>query len=178
MRLESRAPGDEMAVSPVSKAKSAPVAIDLRVEAGEWPPRRSLAAIVRRAVGAAFATVEPDVSSDAELSLLFTDDAHIRALNRRYRKIDRATNVLSFPASSGPDRRLLLGDIVLASETIRREALSQGLTIEAHLAHLIVHGFLHILGYDHEVEAHAVAMERLETGILLELGFPDPYSGA
>jgi probable rRNA maturation factor len=153
------------------------VSIDVRVDAGDWPPQSALSALAYRVVDAAVATLGPRV--DGELSLLFTDDAHMRALNRRHRNIDRATNVLSFPAPVPADVRIgrFLGDIAIASETLRREAPSRGLTIEAHLAHLLLHGFLHILGYDHEDEAEASAMERLETGILGELGIADPNAG-
>lgn len=155
------------------------VRIDVLVDAGDWPPQSALSTLACRVVDAAVAALGPRVPGDGELSLLFTDDAHIRALNRRYRNIDRATNVLSFPAPVPADARIggFLGDIAIASETVRREAKSRGLTIEAHLAHLLLHGFLHILGYDHEDEAEASAMERLETGILDELGIADPYAG-
>lgn len=150
--------------------------VDLRVEAGDWPPDTELAALVCRVVDAAGARLRSYGGS--ELSLLFTDDVHIRSLNRRFRNVDRPTNVLSFPAAVPTDGGFgaFLGDIVVASETVRREAESRGLTIEAHLAHLILHGFLHIVGYDHEVEAEALAMERLEAGILGDLGIADPYA--
>jgi probable rRNA maturation factor len=119
------------------------------------------------------------LAADSELSLVFTDDAHIRRLNRRFRKKASATNVLSFPAPPGNAGRLgpILGDVVLARETVVREAAAEGLTIEAHVAHLILHGFLHLLGYDHEDEADATTMERLETAILGGLGISDPYGG-
>jgi probable rRNA maturation factor len=170
------APRPEMAV--IVEPRPATVAIAVRVEAGVWPSRSALGALTRRVVDAATAALRPKLAAGAELSLLFTDDAHIRELNRRYRRIDRATNVLSFPAAVPAEARYcaLLGDIALASETVRREAESQGLTIEAHLSHLIVHGFLHILGYDHANEAEASAMERLESGILRDLGIADPYA--
>jgi probable rRNA maturation factor len=163
-----------------SGPKTARITVDVRAEAGDWPTQSELRAVACRVVDAAVAALGQRTSGDGELSLLFTDDAHIRALNRRHRKIDRATNVLSFPAPAPPDSRIggLLGDIVVASETLRREAESRGLTIEAHLAHLILHGFLHILGYDHGDEAEASAMERLETEILGDLGIADPYAGS
>lgn len=155
------------------------LAVDLRVEAGDWPPESELRALVCRVVDAAAARLPPGWQGGGELSLLFTDDDHIRALNRRHRNIDGATNVLSFPAAVPTDARFsaLLGDIVVASETVRSEAESQGLTIDAHLAHLILHGFLHLIGYDHADEAEALTMERLETGILGGLGIADPYAG-
>jgi probable rRNA maturation factor len=130
-------------------------------------------------VDAAVAAIRPRLAADCELSLVFTDDAHVRRLNRDFRKKDSPTNVLSFPAPAGAGGRLgpILGDVVLAHETVFREADGEGLTIEAHLAHLILHGFLHILGYDHADEAEATAMERLETAILGGLGIADPYAG-
>jgi probable rRNA maturation factor len=130
-------------------------------------------------VNAAVAAIRPRLAADCELSLVFTDDAHVRRLNRDFRKKDNPTNVLSFPAPADADGRLgpILGDVVLARETVFREADAEGLTIGAHLAHLILHGFLHILGYDHADEAEATAMERLETAILGGLGIADPYAG-
>ncbi len=166
---------------PVAVAR--PIAIELLVEAGDWPPLSELEAITAGVVEAAVTAVRPELANElaegSELSLVFTDDAHVRSLNRRFRKQDHATNVLSFPSAAAPNGRLgpILGDVVLARETVFREAEAGGLTIEAHLAHLIVHGFLHVLGYDHEDEAEASAMERLETAILSGLGIADPYSG-
>lgn len=167
-----------MAEAAASRAKSdAPIDIDIRVEAGEWPPASRLRSLVRRVVEAAASSI-PLPPGGGELSLLFTDDAGIRVLNRRFREIDRATNVLSFPSPAPSDARFgaILGDIVVASQTLRREAQSQGLTFDDHLAHLILHGFLHILGYDHAIEAEALAMERLEIGILADLGIADPHA--
>jgi probable rRNA maturation factor len=161
-----------------STTRKPAVSIDVLVEAGDWPPVRNLSALAARIADAAVAKVAPPLAEDAELSLVFSDDAHIRALNRRHREIDEPTNVLSFPAvparpgAFGP----LLGDIVLARETTVREAEAGGLTIEDHLSHLILHGFLHLLGYDHQDEAEAMAMERLETAILSGLGIADPYA--
>jgi probable rRNA maturation factor len=144
------------------------------VEAGDWPNRRRLRQIATRAIGAAIRQAEP--VADGELSLVFTDDDHIRALNRRFRGKDVPTNVLSFPAAGGDRFGPLLGDIALAQETVAGEAADQGLTIEHHLTHLIVHGFLHLIGYDHETEADAAVMERLETAILAGIGVADPYA--
>lgn len=159
-------------------AAAAPVAVDILVESGEWPSRQKLRALARRAIGAAVARARPMLAPDPEASLLFTDDARMRILNRDYRGKDSPTNVLSLPAAPvlpgclGPP----LGDIVLAAETIRREADEQGLAFEDHLTHLIVHGFLHLVGHDHEEEAEALAMEGLETAILGDIGIADPYA--
>jgi len=117
-----------------------------------------------------------------ELAISLADDAVQQGLNRDWRGIDRPTNVLAFPAwepgtEIPPGAPLLLGDVVLAFETVAREADEQGKPLSDHLSHLIVHGVLHLLGYDHATEAEAVAMESLETSILASLGVPDPYRG-
>jgi probable rRNA maturation factor len=111
---------------------------------------------------------------EAEVSILFTDDAHIQRLNAAWRGKDKPTNVLSFPQGAGP----LLGDVVLASETVAREAALAGKPLEAHMVHLIVHGFLHLLGYDHEREDEAEEMEALERAALERMGIADPYAAA
>ncbi len=117
-----------------------------------------------------------------ELSIVLTDDADQRNLNHRWRGIDRSTNVLAFPAwkpgSPVPrDAPVLLGDVVLAFETVEREAEEQDKSLADHLSHLIVHGVLHLLGHDHGTDAEAAAMEMLETSILASLGVADPYRG-
>ena len=109
---------------------------------------------------------------DSELSILFTDDAHIRRLNAAYRGKDKPTNVLSFPQAGGP----LLGDVILASETVAKEAVLAQKPLKDHIAHLVVHGFLHLLGYDHEADEEAEAMEALERAALKRLGIEDPYA--
>lgn len=119
-----------------------------------------------------------------EVCVLLTDDAALQTLNRDWRAKDKPTNVLSFPAlegaqgtnEAGPNSVRMLGDIALAAETIAREAAEQGKSFEAHAAHLIVHGFLHLLGYDHEQEEEAGVMEARERAILAALGLPDPYA--
>lgn len=154
------------------------LAIDVMVEAGEWPARAALSALARKAVAAALA--EAGASDDpSELSILFTDDAHIRTLNAGWRGKDKATNVLSFPAFPlKPGDRLppMLGDVVLAAETVAREAGLEDKPFDHHLVHLMVHGTLHLLGYDHETEAEAETMEALERRALARLAIPDPYA--
>lgn len=111
------------------------------------------------------------------MSILLTNDDQQFELNKQWRNVDKSTNVLSFPqiepfaAPSG-----FLGDISLALETVEREALEQSKSLDDHIAHLVVHGFLHILGYDHEVDDEAERMEKLEINILQKLGLPDPYA--
>jgi len=119
---------------------------------------------------------------DAELAVMLTDDAGIRTLNSNWRGIDKPTNVLSFPAlqPTGPaspdDAPRMLGDIAIAYETTRREADDEQKPFDHHLSHLAVHGFLHLIGYDHENDGDAETMETLETEILAQLGIPDPYA--
>jgi probable rRNA maturation factor len=152
--------------------------IDLSVEAGDWPPERALSELAATALAAAAEELDLPVADGAEISIVFTDDAHIRALNGEWRQKDKATNVLSFPAMPvrpGVALPPVLGDIVLAAETIRREAGLEDKPFEHHLIHLMVHGFLHILGYDHETDAEAEQMEGVERRILARLAIPDPY---
>jgi probable rRNA maturation factor len=157
-----------------------PIAIDILVDAGDWPPEADLGALTAGAVAAVRRLAAVRIVPGAELSVVFTDDKHSRDLNRRFRGKDSATNVLSFPAPAqvGGQYGPQLGDIVLARETIAAEAVDQGLTLDAHLTHLMIHGFLHLLGYDHDSADKAIAMERLETAILKTLGIADPYAEA
>lgn len=113
---------------------------------------------------------------DAELSIRIVDAAESRALNRAYRGQDKPTNVLAFPADLPPELKLpLLGDLVICREVVEAEAAAQAKPPEAHWAHMVVHGTLHLLGFDHESATEAVTMEALETEIIAELGWPDPY---
>ena len=109
-------------------------------------------------------------------AILFTDDARVQRLNKQFRNVDRATNVLSFPVDSQEDG--FMGDIALAFETCQREAEQSGIRMEHHVAHLIVHGLLHLVGYDHETDEDAQRMEALEVKILAAMGVSDPYEAA
>lgn len=109
---------------------------------------------------------------DAEVALRLVDEEEGRELNRDYRGKDYATNVLTFPLAEEPH---LMGDIILCAPVVLQEAKDQQKSIEAHFAHLTVHGVLHMHGYDHETEAEAELMEMLETEIVMKLGYPDPY---
>jgi probable rRNA maturation factor len=114
---------------------------------------------------------------EAELVIRLVDEEEGRALNRDYRGKDYATNVLSFPFETPPGVELpILGDVAICGPVVLREAAEQGKPVEAHWAHLTVHGILHLLGYDHQEEAEAEQMEALEREVLAELGFADPYS--
>lgn len=118
----------------------------------------------------AAANAEPAL--DREIALLFCDDAAIQELNSRFRGKDRPTNVLSFP--SGQEKGFL-GDIAIARQTCLAEAADKNIPLREHAAHLIIHGMLHLIGYDHETEEEAAAMERRETEILHVMGIGDPY---
>ncbi len=109
---------------------------------------------------------------DAEIALRIVDEDEGRMLNYEYRGKNYATNVLTFPLAEEPH---LMGDIILCAPVVLREAEEQQKSVEAHFAHLTVHGVLHLHGYDHETEPQAELMETLETGIVMNLGYPDPY---
>ena len=155
---------------------------EVLVVADCWRNEPDAETVIQRAIAAAAESVAADVG-DAELAVMLTDDSGIRTLNNNWRGIDKPTNVLSFPALQ-PERApkpgdapRMLGDIAIAYETMRREADEEQKPFEHHLSHLAVHGFLHLIGYDHENDADAEAMESLETEILAQLGIPDPYAG-
>ena len=114
---------------------------------------------------------------NAEVSISLSNDAFVHQLNLEYRNIDRSTNVLSFPLPFVDVPMRPMGDIVLALETVEKEALEQHKSFEAHLTHLLIHGALHLSGYDHISEEEAVEMESLETQKMLELGYNNPYEG-
>jgi probable rRNA maturation factor len=151
--------------------------LDIMRGPGDWASIADLNGAARRAVEAAFAVAPAAPRSPVELSLLLTDDAGVQALNRAWRGLDKPTNVLSFPGSGlpAPDGVRHLGDIALAFETIAREAEAQGTSLAHHVAHLIVHGVLHLIGHDHEEDEEAEAMESLESAALAKLGIADPY---
>jgi probable rRNA maturation factor len=170
--------------------------ISFSLESGGW---ETAAADVERlteaAARAAFEAAEKpeilDGDAPVEMSLVLADDALVQTLNRDYRDKDKPTNVLSFAllddlddTDEGADDVLareegmpiLIGDVILAFETVQREALEQGKSFEDHLTHLVIHGVLHLLGYDHQSDPDADRMERLETSILARMGIADPYS--
>jgi len=140
---------------------------------------RQVAAIT---LGAAAATVDLP-SERLEVSVLLTDDSQVQELNRDYRQQDKPTNVLSFAALDEdsplpPDGPILLGDVIVAFQTTEREAVEEGKSFADHFSHLVVHGVLHLLGYDHLEDDEAEEMESLERSILGALGVPDPYKDA
>lgn len=147
--------------------------IDIDVQSPLWDALPEAEATVRQAV----TTAAELVPAAGEMSVVLADDNAIRALNRDWRKIDKATNVLSFPADAPkiPGVPPLLGDVIVAYETLAREAAEERKPVLHHLAHLAVHGYLHLLGYDHETDSEADAMEGLEREILARLEIADPY---
>ena len=137
-------------------------------------PARPLA---RATIAAAAAESGVALSPGAELCIHLADDEHVRALNARWRGLDQPTNVLSFPAAAPAEiaKARLIGDVVLAFETMAREAADEGKPLADHYRHLVAHGFLHLIGFDHDNDADAERMEALETRILARLGVVDPY---
>lgn len=154
---------------------------EVLVTAGCWRTEAGVESVIQRAIATA-AEIAGAAVGNAELAVMLTDDAGSRTLNNNWRGIDKPTNVLSFPAlqptgPTGPDDApRMLGDIAIAYETTRREADDEQKPFDHHLSHLAVHGFLHLIGYDHENDVDAEAMESLETKILAQLGIPDPYA--
>ena len=145
----------------------------------EWDSRTDWPALARRAVHAAVASSRFPGLSDSEVSILFTSDEEVRSLNAAWRGKDKATNVLSFPAFpfvQGGPLPPMLGDIVLAAETVSREAALEDKPVQNHITHLVIHGLLHLLGHDHETDAEAEEMEAIERAALARLAIPDPYA--
>jgi probable rRNA maturation factor len=154
---------------------------EVLVVADCWQTEPDAEAVIHRAIATAAEIVNAG-PGEAELAVMLTDDAGIRTLNSNWRGIDKPTNVLSFPAlqptgPSGPDDApRMLGDIAIAYETTRKEADDEQKPFDHHLSHLAVHGFLHLIGHDHEKDDDADAMETLEQEILAQLGIPNPYA--
>ena len=140
-------------------------------------------AAVESATRAAIGQVGLDVGAAVEISVVLGDDVLVQSLNRDFRKQDRPTNVLSFaltegegaPNSRSPGEPVMLGDVVLAFDTVTREAREQSKSFRDHALHLVVHGILHLMGYDHGTESEARVMERMEQQVLADLGIADPY---
>jgi probable rRNA maturation factor len=147
--------------------------ITVQVESADW--RKSVSNPVRTVRSAAMAALWSALGEDSSsLAILLSDDARLAALNQNFRGKQGPTNVLSFPAAKNSEH--YLGDIAIAHGVCAREAAERGIPLNRHLAHLVVHGVLHLLGYDHETERQARIMEPLETKILAGMKIPDPYS--
>lgn len=152
------------------------ISVEFNQASAGWPEGLDVRA--RQAVAAALGAADIEIAGPVEVSVLLTDDAAQKQLNKRWRGKDSATNVLSFPQAD-PFAPLsgLIGDLSLARETIAREAAGLGKPFADHFTHLVVHGTLHLCGYDHIEDDEALVMERLETDILAQLGVADPYDG-
>jgi probable rRNA maturation factor len=176
---------------PHRRTRAAPV-VEIMIRSPLWTNKRSIRTVLRRAIGEAASATQ----SEGELAIVLADDEAVRTLNRDWRRRDQATNVLSFPAVQEwgvgrrnrppaakakkrppPFRRAShrLGDIIIAYETVAREASAEQKPFGHHVAHLAVHGFLHLVGYDHQADAQAAAMEALEIAVLARIGVPNPY---
>ena len=167
-----------------TKPRRKSVQIEVIVRSALWNKRRTARSIVKKAV---LAAAKAASTAPAELAIVLSNDSTIQALNRDWRGKNAPTNVLSFPAAPGlpvSGRRSgksqlqspYIGDIVIAYQTTAREAVAEGKPFDHHLAHLAVHGFLHLLGYDHENDRDAEKMESLERRVLGRLAIPDPYA--
>jgi probable rRNA maturation factor len=149
--------------------------LEISVESELWSSFADIARLAKVAIAESIRRSHTRLCPGAELSILLCDDAFIRALNLQWRGCDAATNVLSFPTPGDVAASRSIGDIAIAYETTRREAEEEGKTFEDHVVHLLVHGFLHLIGHDHQNEVEAAGMERLEREILAGLGIDDPY---
>ncbi|RLQ86980.1 rRNA maturation RNase YbeY [Notoacmeibacter ruber] len=150
----------------------------LSIDSDDWGSQDVLEALARRAIEATLRETGLSFGEYCELSVVLTDDDAVHALNREWRQKDRPTNVLSFPAfdlAPGDPLPPMLGDIVVAHGVVTREANEATKSFDDHLTHLLVHGFLHLAGWDHETEDEADAMESIETAILARLSISDPY---
>lgn len=152
--------------------------IDVSVGAEGWKRLDSPAKLAGDAILAAIEASGIALQPETEISVLLCDDAFIQTLNRKWRGIDKATNVLSFPAIHDAAKRGLLGDIAIAFETAAKEAAAAGISLRDHTAHLLVHGLLHLAGYDHEGMEEAETMEKIERAALSRLGVAGPYAAA
>jgi len=154
----------------MARTKNLMAAINILIAAPHWKDVPQVKAKIGQAAASALAA---EGQAGRELNILLSDDESVRALNSRFRHIDKPTNVLSFPAVS--EQGGSVGDIILGYETIEREAREQNKAFLHHAQHLTVHGVLHLLGFDHENEDDAEEMESLETKLCLGLGIKDPY---
>ncbi len=159
-------------MSAARKAAAAP-AVEIDVQSPLWEAQPE----AERTVRAAIAAAATHSTSGGEVSILLTDDSAVRVLNKEWRGIDKPTNVLSFPAPENLAKGAagILGDIVIAYETLVRECADEDRDFLHHLAHLTIHGYLHLVGYDHQNDAQATEMETLESRIMTRMDLPDPW---
>jgi probable rRNA maturation factor len=156
------------------------LAVTVVEEGGDWSGFGPLEPAIQDAVAALARHPRLPLPEASEASIVLADDAMVRKLNLSYRSKDAPTNVLSFPFQPPPgaagDAGTYLGDVVLAVETVVREAVERGIAPISHLQHLVVHGLLHLLDYDHRTDAEAEEMESVETAVLAEIGVADPHA--
>jgi probable rRNA maturation factor len=150
--------------------------IDVAIETEAWRDFEEPAGLAETVIGQTIAQSGVTIADGAEISIVLCDDAFIAELNRKWRKVDKPTNVLAFPSGGPIASTPVLGDIVIAFETSSNEAAEAAKPLRHHVAHLMTHGFLHLIGYDHIADAEAEAMEALERSVLARLGIADPYS--
>jgi len=158
------------------KGASSSIDVVMTIDNAAWNDALpSLQSLVNRAAPAVWHWAGRDCH--AEASVVMSSDSRMRKLNYKHRDIDRSTNVLAFPLGETmwPDGPDYLGDVVLAYETVVREAARDAKPLDAHVTHLLVHGLLHLLGHDHETESDAELMEKIEVEIITSLGYPNPY---
>lgn len=159
------------------------ITIDIAVDSEQWKDIAAFEVLAQNSSKTVIRWLEKNEAINfpqtrMELSVVLTDDASIQDINSKWRQQNKATNVLSFPTKElivGETPLPLLGDIIFAYETISREAKELTKNFEEHITHLFIHGFLHLLGYDHINDTDAEQMERIETGIMLSIGLSDPY---
>ena len=161
-------------MTPSASRRASALSIDIQRQSPLWDAQPLAEQTMRDAIAAAAAALS---ATDGEVSIVLTDDSAVRKLNRDWRGIDKPTNVLSFPASQTKPggSAVMLGDIVMAYETLARECGEEDRVFLHHLAHLTVHGFLHLVGYDHQSDAQAEEMEGLESKIMTRMKLPDPH---
>ena len=154
------------------------LALEIIIPSALWRGLPRARAIARETIAACVDEAESPPREGASISLCLSDNARVRELNARWRGMDKPTNVLAFPARrvGSLGEEVMLGDIVLAYETMAREAETSGLALDDHYRHLVAHGFLHLTGYDHQTDEESERMEALETRILARLGVADPYA--
>ena len=166
--------------APATPKRRTRLSIAVEVDDGDWSDMAAFEAMVAE-VGAKLTDSLEFPTAKARACIALSSDEGVRILNKQFRSLDKPTNVLSFPALQPPagapsDAPRMLGDIAIAYQTTRQEADDEQKPFDHHLSHLAVHGFLHLIGYDHENDGDAEAMEGLETEILAQLGIPDPYA--
>ncbi|MEJ0095409.1 MAG: rRNA maturation RNase YbeY [Methylocella sp.] len=152
--------------------------IDIAIEAEAWDSFDDPAGLAETVIGQTISQSRVRLAPEVEISVVLCDDAFIAELNRKWRGVDKPTNVLSFPSGGDIGSTPVLGDIVIAFETTANEAREAQKPLRNHVAHLLAHGFLHLIGYDHLEDAEAEAMEALERSVLAKLGIDDPYLDA